>query len=98
MSSPARSVADLVWLLRDQYPAGVSRWSPCRKCGQPARAGASCKQCLSDELVTAGAKPEAVSALNRALRAEQQSRITTEDAEQKLLNHLKADRLSSDER
>ena len=47
----SKSVYDFIYLMKRQYPVGVSTYSPCaKKCGNSSRGGAVCPACLEAEI------------------------------------------------
>ena len=44
------TTSDLIYLLRRQFPTGVTTFSKCPNCGRGSRGGGHCQYCLADEL------------------------------------------------
>ena len=65
--------------LRHQYPRGVTTWTPCNHCEQPARGGGMCVQCLSRELQETWSVPQAL--VRRLLAAHEAVRDATNELE-----------------
>lgn len=58
-----RTAGDLLYLLKRQYPDGVTTFAPCPICGTSSRGGGFCATCIGTELRRRGVDSGRVSGL-----------------------------------
>jgi hypothetical protein len=60
-----KPITDLLYDLKYQHPTGITTWASCSRphCKHPARGGATCVHCVTEDLVAHGVNVEDVTDL-----------------------------------